>query len=90
MDKAIKIIIGLFCIPFLILGIKAMFDPTRAIVHNSDYASVEECQYAIDKYFGERNEHFRRHPKQAGNKIWGKERVTPTFDESKNCKDPIY
>jgi len=23
-------------------------------------------------------------------KIWGKERVTPTFDESKNCKDPMY
>jgi len=28
MDKAIKIIIALFCIPLLILGIKAMFAPT--------------------------------------------------------------
>jgi hypothetical protein len=62
----------------------------RAIIHNSDYESVEECKLAIDRYFGERNQYFRENSKKAGNKIWGKERVKPLFDESNNCKDPIY
>jgi hypothetical protein len=47
----------------------------RAIIHNSDYSSVEEAMAAIDRYFAERNEHFRQHPKRAGKKIWGKELV---------------
>ncbi|HEX05103.1 MAG TPA: IS630 family transposase [Bacteroidetes bacterium] len=62
----------------------------RAIIHNSDYQSVDECKAAIDRHFAERNEHFKRHPKRAGNKIWGKERVPPVFNESNNCKDPQY
>ena len=62
----------------------------RAIIHNSDYESVTECKAAIDKYFEGRNENFRKHPKRAGNKIWGKERVKPMFSESNNCKDPMY
>ena len=62
----------------------------RAIIHNSDYASVEECQAAIDIYFVERNDFFQKHPKRAGNKIWGKERVAPIFSPSNNCKDPKY
>jgi len=62
----------------------------RAIIHNSDYASVEECKAAIDRYFVERNKYFQAHPKRAGNKIWGKERVPPVFSPSNNCKDPRY
>ena len=62
----------------------------RAIIHNSDYASAEVCKSAIDRYFFERNEFFQAHPKRAGNKIWGKERVPPVFSPSNNCKDPIY
>jgi len=62
----------------------------RAIIHNSDYQSVDECKSAIDRYFHERNEHFYKHPKRAGNKIWGKEREKPMFSESNNCKDPMY
>ncbi len=62
----------------------------RAIIHNSDYASVEECKAAIDRYFVERNEFFQSHPKRAGDKIWGKERVPPVFSASNNCKDPMY
>lgn len=62
----------------------------RAIIHNSDYQSENECKEAIDKYFSERNEHFKNYPKRAGNKIWGKERVMPIFSESNNCKDPCY
>lgn len=62
----------------------------RAIIHNSDYQSVAEAMKAIDRYFAERNAYFKAHPKRAGNKIWGKERVAPAFSESNNCKDPAY
>ena len=62
----------------------------RAIIHNSDYPSVDACKDAIDRYFKERNEHFKAHPQRAGNKIWGKERVPPVFNESNNCKDPTW
>jgi transposase len=59
----------------------------RAIIHNSDYASVKEAMSAIDLYFVERNRHFRENPKRAGRKIWGRERVPANFDEANNCKD---
>jgi transposase len=62
----------------------------RAIIHNSDYASVEECMKAIDRYFAERNQCFQQNPKRAGNKIWGMEVTKPEFSESNNCKDPRY
>jgi transposase len=62
----------------------------RAIVHNSDYASVDDAKSAIDRYFSERNEHFRRNPQRAGRKIWGKEREPPAFKEGNNCKAPEY
>jgi transposase len=62
----------------------------RAIIHNSDYGSVDEAKAAIDRYFEERNRHFFEHPHRAGNKIWGKERVPPKFSEGHNCKDPRY
>lgn len=58
----------------------------KAVIHNSDYQSVEECQYAIDRHFNERNNHFQSNPKKAGNKIWGKEAVKAVFDETNNCK----
>jgi transposase len=59
----------------------------RAIIHNSNYQSPEEGMVAIDRYFSERNEYFRVHPKRAGCKIWGKERVPSQFSEANNCKD---
>jgi transposase len=62
----------------------------KAIIHNSDYQSVDECKSAIDLYFQERNEYFKKHPKRAGNKIWGKEVVKPVFSETNNCKDPNW
>ncbi len=62
----------------------------RAIIHNSDYASTEDCKSAINRYFFERNEFFKIHPIRAGNKIWGKERVPPVFSPCNNCKDPMY
>jgi transposase len=60
----------------------------RAVIHNSNYKTADEARAAIDRYFDERNKHFREHPRRAGNKIWGKERVPPEFSQSNNCKDP--
>jgi len=62
----------------------------RAIIHNSDYHSLDAAKAAIDWHFRNRNEHFREHPKRAGRKIWGAERVQSEFQESNNCKDPLY
>jgi len=61
-----------------------------AIIQNSDYESVDQAKHAIDRYFSERNEYFRIHPKRAGNKIWGKELVAPVFKEGQNCKNPKW
>ena len=63
---------------------------SRAIIHNSDYPSIEAAQQAIDRYFEKRNESFRKCPKKAGRKIWGTERVSNEFREDSNCKDPRY
>src|SRR5262249_16280847 len=62
----------------------------KAIIHNSDYPSSDAAQHAIDRYFTDRNEHFSKHPKRAGQKIWGQERVPSRFLEGQNCKDPLY
>jgi transposase len=62
----------------------------RAILHNSNYESVDACRRAIDRYFAERNRAFLEHPRRAGKKIWGKERVEAVFREENNCKDPRW
>jgi len=62
----------------------------RAVIHNSDYPSVENAMTAIDTHFHERNAYFQKNPKRAGKKIWGKERVPCRFSETQNCKDPHY
>jgi transposase len=59
----------------------------RAVLHNSDYQSVDECKQAIDKHFANRNDTYIRNPSRAGDKIWGKELVEPCFKASNNCKD---
>jgi hypothetical protein len=62
----------------------------RAIIHNSNYRSVEEAKGAINRYFDERNRHFREHPRRAGKRIWGKERVPSEFADGNCCKDPRF
>jgi transposase len=62
----------------------------RAVIANSNYASVEEARAAIETYVRERNEKFRCAPKRAGGKIWRMEREPAHFSESNNCKDPRY
>jgi transposase len=42
----------------------------RAVIHDSDYASVDEMKTAISTPFVERNDFFTKNPKRAGNKIW--------------------
>ena len=41
----------------------------RAVIHNSDYRTVEDAKAAIDRHFEEHNAHFTRHPRRAGRKI---------------------
>ena len=62
----------------------------RAIIHNSDYASVEDAKSAISRYFEERNRSFQMTPRKAGRSIWGKEPAPSTFLETSNCKDAKY
>jgi hypothetical protein len=76
------------CAQFLNVIESVFSGMAKAIIHNSDYQSVDACITAIDRYFKERNQNFKENPKRAGNKIWGKERVLPVFDESNNCKAP--
>lgn len=78
------------CAQFLNVIESVFSGMSRAIIHNSNYQSVEECKTAINTYFKERNENFKLNPKRAGKKIWGKERVKAEFSESNNCKDPLY
>jgi transposase len=58
-----------------------------AIIHNSNYESKKAAKVAIDRYFKERNENFKKNPKKAGKKIWRNELVIPVFNESNICKD---
>jgi transposase len=62
----------------------------RAIIHNSDYKTMDEAKAAINRYFKERNSHFKQCPQRAGKKIWRKEREPAEFSEANNCKDPLY
>lgn len=62
----------------------------RAVIHNSNYLSVDDARAAIDRYFADRNQHFLDNPKRAGKRIWGDERVPSAFTDSNNCKDPCW
>lgn len=62
----------------------------RAIIHNSDYKTLDDARAAVDRYFAERNAHFLQRPRRAGAKIWGREREVAAFSEANNCKDPRY
>jgi hypothetical protein len=60
----------------------------RAILHNSDYATVEDAHAAVVRYLEDRNGAFLKDPRRAGKSIWRAERVPSKFEESNNCKDP--
>jgi hypothetical protein len=73
---------------FSTLSSQSSVELSRAIIHNSDYGSLNAAKDAIDLHFRQRNEHFLTDPKRAGNNIWGKELVPSGFQEGQNCKDP--
>ena len=62
----------------------------RAIIHNSDYASVVDARAAITRYLDDRNRSFTFAPRRAGRSIWGKERNPAAFALTNNCKDVRY
>ena len=78
------------CAQFLNVIESVFSGMARAIIHNSDYASVEHAKQAIGTYFSERNSQFQKVPRRAGKKIWGRERVQAVFRVGNNCKDPRY
>lgn len=45
----------------------------KAVICNSNYATVHDMQAAIARHFEERNKFFQANPRRAGNKIWDKE-----------------
>src|SRR5262249_28019202 len=62
----------------------------RAVIHNSDYDSVENAQAAIARYLEERNMSFAAAPRRAGQSIWGKERSPSNFSETNTRKNARY
>ncbi len=75
------------CAQFLNVIESVFSGMAKAIIHNSNYSSIDKCKKSIDRYFGDRNYYYKMNPKKAGNKIWGKEIVIPTFKAYNNCKD---
>ena len=75
------------CAQFLNVIESVFSGMARAVIHNSDYESVETAKAAIDRHYADRNAHFRANPKRAGRKIWGKENTPSAFSASNNCKD---
>lgn len=59
----------------------------KAVIHNSDYPSVEECKQAMNLHFAARNQYFKANPKRAGRKIWGKEIVKARFSETHHTRN---
>ena len=58
----------------------------RAIIHNSDYPSVEAAKEAIDVYFSERNAHFSKHPKRRGKRSGEWSACRANFAKGKTAK----
>lgn len=46
----------------------------RAVICNSDYASVLDMQKAISLHFEDRNLFYKNNPKRAGDKIWDRQK----------------
>ncbi len=78
------------CAQFLNVIESVFSGMAKAIIHNSNYQSINECKLAINRYYEERNEHFKENPQKAGKKIWGKEVVPASFSVFNNCKNPQY
>jgi transposase len=78
------------CAQFLNVIESVFSGMARAIIHNSDYDSLEACKASVDRHFAERNAFFQANPKKAGRIIWGKEITPSTFSPANNCKHRHY
>ena len=58
----------------------------RAVIHNSDYQSVDEMKTAISRHFRERNSFFNDNPRRAGKRIW----EIDFFDNPDNLRSGMY
>ncbi|WP_170113618.1 IS630 family transposase [Mucilaginibacter yixingensis] len=58
----------------------------KAVIHNSDYPTLEACKQAIDLHFSIRNAYFLANPKRAGKKIWGQEHIRARFSELQDTR----
>jgi transposase len=67
--------------------IEAVFSAMKkAVIHNSDYRSVDEMEKAISNHFKDRNEYFKKNPKRVGKKIW----EIDFFQDYSNLKSGNY
>jgi transposase len=78
------------CAQFLNVIESVFSGMAKAIIHNSDYESLEACKAAIDRHFSDRNDFFKMNPKKAGKMIWGQERVPSQFSPANDCKNPKH
>jgi len=58
----------------------------RAVVHLSDYQSVDELKAAVSSHFSERNAFFKENPRRAGRKIWD----VDFFHDTNNLRSGNY
>jgi hypothetical protein len=58
----------------------------RALVHLSDYQSVDELKAAVSSHFSERNAFFKENPRRAGRKIWD----VDFFHDTNNLRSGNY
>ena len=58
----------------------------RAVVHHSDYQSVDELKAAVSSHFAERNAFFKENPRRAGKKIWD----VDFFHDTNNLRSGNY
>ncbi len=71
--------------------IEAVFSGmARAVIHNSDYATMDDARTAITRHFEDRNRTFLAAPQRAGHFIWGDEPNPAVFAVANNCKDARY
>jgi transposase len=67
--------------------IEAVFSGMKkAVIHNSDYRTVDEMKKAISNHFKDRNDYFKTNPKRVGKKIW----KIDFFEDYSNLKSGNY
>jgi hypothetical protein len=58
----------------------------RAVIHNSDYQSIEKAKAAIDRYFLERNDYFTSHPSGQDGRFGAKSVSSASFRKRTTAK----